>query len=567
MEREAREEKEAQEKIPSWIERGKKIIYPEREAEWKECVEARASDLYHGEDLEMALQLMEQLEAGSTMEDVMVAFDSQDHSGASAAMVRGILLHFSKKGPEFYERTSFGELTENEKAFVEEKRKENAELEKVHNSQEVVEEHEASEEVKADTEDPFREEKARAQEAKMTYKYGSVLEGVVRELEEYRARGESVYKDFNGVRLYSCDVTMDSAYEAVTGYKKEDFDRMVEESNREYRERSAREEKEAQEKIPSWIERGKKIIYPEREEAWEKCVKARVKDIYHGGDLEKALQLMEQLEAGSTMEEVMENFNSQNHSGASAGMVRIILLHFSKKGPEFFEKTAHGEIIGDQKTILEETKRENAEFERIHNPEKVAEEPEVVEENAPRDLVSSRIAKGEKLLYPERLKEWKEYVERSSNGLYGGMDVDAVIELMEVFENGGTMEDAQKAFDNQNHSGLSYSMVRSLMFRYAKKGPEFYESTATTELSASDKAMIEAKKKENAELEALHGKKEISPERETAEKKLADSASEKGRIKSEIDDIERQIAELRAKQSKLRESLDENSAHDGEDGK
>ena len=42
--------------------------------------------------------------------------------------------------------------------------------------------------------------------------YGSTLEECVNALLKFQNRGESVVANFNGHQLYSCDVTMDSAY-------------------------------------------------------------------------------------------------------------------------------------------------------------------------------------------------------------------------------------------------------------------------------------------------------------------------------------------------------------------
>jgi len=572
QEREAREKAEAEAKIPDWIEKGKAYIYPERVGKWKECVEARAGDLYHGMDLDSALALMEKLESGATMEEVKEMFDEQGHSGASAGMVRSILFHFAKRGPEFYESTAWRDLSDEDKKVVEDKKKENKLLESIHDSkdiksnllgamsmtqswltledlqtvlppeqyqelvttvrsgleqyyaklnlpdvtQEEIEKEIAEEvagkvfeigvddkgsfilqefalsrdkltrpinpsqldatklasvvekamqkhldydrfhtnkylkaeqipqtleyyinvakeyqsrdietpedvdratdetvEVQAEQRNEIAEQKASAVPVNINYRYGNTIESAVKTLEDYKARGESVVIDFNGHKLYSCDVTMDSAYMEITGKTKAEFDEAQAKWRKEYQEREAREEAEAKAKIPAWVEKGEAFIYPERMEKWKECVEARAGDLYHGMDLDSALALMEKLESGATMEEVKEMFDEQGHSGASAGMVRRMMFHFAKRGPEFYESTAWGELSEEDKKLIEDKKRENAELDELHKTdstkevpaERRAEEKGIVDSSSEKAQLTSEIGDIEQQLEELRAKE------------------------------------------------------------------------------------------------------------------------------------------------------------------
>ena len=78
-------------------------------------------------------------------------------------------------------------------------------------------------------------------EIDFNYKYGNTIDGAVKLLEEYKSKGESVYINFNGQRLYSCDVTLDSAYMQVTGMTKAEDEAILE----EYIQAKTKEEKEA----------------------------------------------------------------------------------------------------------------------------------------------------------------------------------------------------------------------------------------------------------------------------------------------------------------------------------
>ncbi len=76
--------------------------------------------------------------------------------------------------------------------------------------------------------------------------YGN-LESAVYTLLAAKARGEHVYCNFNGHRLHSDSVTMDSAYQEVCGCTKEEFDKQRQEWLENYkREEAEREAREAE---------------------------------------------------------------------------------------------------------------------------------------------------------------------------------------------------------------------------------------------------------------------------------------------------------------------------------
>ena len=395
----------AEAKVPDWIKRGERFIYPERAEEWKKCVEERAGDLYHGMDLDAAIEIMEKLESGATLDEAKELIDSQGHSGMSYGMVRNIVFSFSKYGPEFWEHTAYGEISPKNKMAIADKKKENAELEALHNPKEGSKEKEAD--------DPYKELKVSANEVGINYKYGNTIESAVRTLQEYKERGESVFIEFNGHKLYSCDVTMDSAYQEITGKTKAEFDKAREEWLKEYEEREAREKSEAKAKIPAWIERGSAYIYPEKMEQWAQCVETRAGDLYHGMDLDSVLELMEKLESGASMEEVKEIFDGQGHSGASAGMVRSMMFHFAKRGPEFYESTAWRELSDEDKKAIADKKKENAELDELHKDdstkeisvERRTEEQEITNSSAEKEQLTSEISDIEQQLAALRAKE------------------------------------------------------------------------------------------------------------------------------------------------------------------
>lgn len=63
-------------------------------------------------------------------------------------------------------------------------------------------------------------EKMTRHNAKKITKYWHTLDNCIEALLEYQKNNESVVTDFNGHKLYSCDITADRAYKEVLGYSK-----------------------------------------------------------------------------------------------------------------------------------------------------------------------------------------------------------------------------------------------------------------------------------------------------------------------------------------------------------
>lgn len=114
--------------IPNWIEEGNKLIFPERQAKWVDCVNARVKDIYHGVELYNVLEIMNALENGSSMDEVKQIFEEQGHSYMSASLVRYLVFEFSSKGPEFWEATATDFISYEGEKMLEEKKLENIQL-------------------------------------------------------------------------------------------------------------------------------------------------------------------------------------------------------------------------------------------------------------------------------------------------------------------------------------------------------------------------------------------------------------------------------------------------------
>jgi len=132
---------------------------------------------------------------------------------------------------------------------------------------------------------------------------------------------------------------MDSAFIEVIGRNKAESDKAQKEWQENYKREEEEKARQAEAKIPGWIEMGKTLgIKPELTEEWEKMVKIHAGDLYHGSDLDAAIEVMQNINDGATAEDVKNTLDDQGHSGASYGMVHSIVTTFSPRGKDIFEE-------------------------------------------------------------------------------------------------------------------------------------------------------------------------------------------------------------------------------------
>ena len=169
--------------------------------------------------------------------------------------------------------------------------------------------------------------------------YGN-LDEVVRELIRFRNAGFDVYCEFNGHKLYSRDISMDSAYLEVCGCTYSEYLRRRKEWLQEYEERKRKEKEESKAKKPEWIARGRKLIPEELWSKWEECIDIRISDLYNGMEVESALQVMEAHASGASAKDILQMTYDQGHSGMSYSMLRSIVTFFYPAGKQLFEEIA-----------------------------------------------------------------------------------------------------------------------------------------------------------------------------------------------------------------------------------
>lgn len=95
--------------------------------------------------------------------------------------------------------------------------------------------------------------------------------------------------------------------------------------------------------VNAWINEGKKLIYPEKYEAWENFVYRACDGKYFGLEVEGVLTILRELETDKTIEEVVACISKDTIAkDYMRNDLKNRVFEFSKRGAEFLEY-----ILGD----------------------------------------------------------------------------------------------------------------------------------------------------------------------------------------------------------------------------
>ena len=130
--------------------------------------------------------------------------------------------------------------------------------------------------------------------------------------------------------------------------------------------------------------------------------------------------------------------------------------------------SAYVKVTGKTKEQLDEYKR------LIHD--KYEEEKRKHEESIP-ELTKEWINKGNEILDKEYHELWNKCVPIRLSDLYRGMELGACLDIVKELNNNCSLDEAKAIIDNQGHSGMSYSLVRSMVKSFCKRGNEFLNHT------------------------------------------------------------------------------------------
>lgn len=170
---------------------------------------------------------------------------------------------------------------------------------------------------------------------KIEFGVGDSIERAMNDLARFKERGELVYGEFNGQKLYSDIDDLDSAFKKITGSTKVEFDAEREREHLEYEEHKRKHKENIPELTKEWIEKGKEILDIKYLIKWNKCVPIRLSDLYEGMELGATLDIVKELNAGCELKTAKEIIEGQGHSGMSFGLVCLMVESFCDRGAEF----------------------------------------------------------------------------------------------------------------------------------------------------------------------------------------------------------------------------------------
>jgi hypothetical protein len=90
-------------------------------------------------------------------------------------------------------------------------------------------------------------------------------------------------------------------------------------------------------------------------------------------------------------------------------------------------------------------------------------------------LVKMWIEKGHSILSKDKWDLWDKIVPIRLDDLYHGMELRCCLEICEILKTGDFVK-ARQTMENQNHSGMSWGLVRSMIYNFAENGKEFAET-------------------------------------------------------------------------------------------
>ena len=177
--------------------------------------------------------------------------------------------------------------------------------------------------------------KLKMEHKKIEFGIGDSIERAMQDLARFKERGELVYGEFNGQKLYSDIDNVDTAYKKITGNTKAEFDAERKAENDRYKEEQRKHKESIPELTKEWIEKGNAILDEKYHETWAKCVPIRLDDLYQGMELGATLDIVKELNAGCELQKAKEIIEEQGHSGMSFGLVCSMVKSFCDRGAEF----------------------------------------------------------------------------------------------------------------------------------------------------------------------------------------------------------------------------------------
>ena len=190
---------------------------------------------------------------------------------------------------------------------------------------------------------------------------GELKASVTKDLLKYKNNNLNVVIHWHDQNLYSMFDTLNSCFLKVTGMTCDQMEKLREESKLESKRKEEQLDLEYRAKLPEYKKRGEALIYPERLTNWNNCINnAEANGFYNIMILINAVETMEALDQGKTIEEATEIAEKEDHSGFSWSVMMKMVTYFSKQGPAFYR--ANNEMTPESEKMLQGIEAENRSF-------------------------------------------------------------------------------------------------------------------------------------------------------------------------------------------------------------
>ena len=156
------------------------------------------------------------------------------------------------------------------------------------------------------------------------------------------------------------------------------------------------------------------------------------------------------------------------------------LLDYKEKGKlaygEFNGVTLYSDTVTMDDAYTEITGRTKSEFDKEQQEwrENLERQQREHEEKIP-ELTKVWIQKGREILTEDKLEIWSEIVHIRLNDLYQGMELGACLDIVNILNNNGALDEAKEKIESQEHSGMSFGLVCSMVRELCERGNDFVE--------------------------------------------------------------------------------------------
>lgn len=175
-----------------------------------------------------------------------------------------------------------------------------------------------------------------------------------------------------------------------------------------------------------------------------------------------------------------KNYRKVDYVGSTIEQAVKALLGYRKEGKlvctEFNGTTLYSDTVtmdGAYKAITGKTK---AECDKAHQEwkEEYDRKEKEHQESIPA-LSEVWKQKGRIILDLDKWEYWDKIVPIRLGDLYHGMELGCCLDIVKILNSGGTLEEAKAMIESQNHSGMSWGLVRSMVREFCQRGQEFAE--------------------------------------------------------------------------------------------